>query len=81
MKWGFFVNRAGLSHDVRISLKRLPPPFANHYGVVPSPPPATHPSVIPVARECAAANTALTRLETIASELGDPWLVSPIIRC
>jgi len=73
------VNRAGLSHNVRMALKRLPPPFANHYGVVPSPPPAAHPSVMPVARECAAANAALTRLETIASELGDPWLVSRII--
>ncbi len=73
------VNRAGLSHNVRMALKRLPPPFANHYGVVPSPPPAAHPSVIPVARECEAAIIALTRLETIASERGDPWLVSRII--
>ena len=73
------VNRAGLSHNVRMALKRLPPPFANHYGVVPSPPPSAHPSVIPVARECEAANAALTRLETIASELGDPWLISRIV--
>ena len=73
------VNRADLSHNVRVALKRLPPPFANHYGVVPSPPPAAHPSVVPVARACEAANAALTRLETIASELGDPWLVSRII--
>jgi Fic family protein len=73
------VDRSGLCHQVRQALKRLPPPFANHYGVVPLPPPAASPSIIPVMREIQAASAALARLETLTSELGDPWLVSRIL--
>jgi Fic family protein len=60
-------------------LKRLPPPFANHYGVVPLPPPSSSPSFTPIVREIQAASAALARLETLTSELGDPWLVSRIL--
>ena len=73
------MNRSDLSHQVRAALKRLPPPYASHYGVVPYPPPAVSPSILPVARECQSASTALARLETLVSELGDPWLVSRIL--
>lgn len=73
------MKRSDLSHHVRAALKRLPPPYASHYGVVPLAPPATSPSVIPVAREIQAASAALVRLETLAAELGDPWLVSRIV--
>jgi Fic family protein len=73
------VNRALLSHHVRAALKRLPPPYASHYGVVPYPPPAASPVITPVAAHCEAARTALARLEALVSELGDPWLVSRIL--
>ncbi|MDR3529433.1 MAG: Fic family protein [Rhodopila sp.] len=73
------MNRSELSHQVRAALKRLPPPYANHYGVVPFPPPASPPSVMAVAAQCHAALNALARLETLVSELGDPWLVSRIL--
>jgi Fic family protein len=74
-----FVDRSGLCHQVRGALKRLPPPFSNHYGVVPLPPPTSSPSITPVLREIQAASAALARLETLTSELGDPWLVSRIL--
>lgn len=73
------MKRADLCHQVRMSLKRLPPPFANHYGVVPLPPPSAPPSTIKVTREAQAAWSALARLEAVTSEIGDPWLVSRIL--
>jgi Fic family protein len=73
------VNRSGLCHQVRQALKRLPPPFANHYGVVPLPPPAASPTFTSVMREVQTASASLARLETLTSELGDPWLVSRIL--
>ena len=73
------MDRSDLCHQVRQALKRLPPPFANHYGVVPLPPPAASPSITPVMGEIQAASAALARLETLTSELGDPWLVSRIL--
>ncbi|HEY1412961.1 MAG TPA: Fic/DOC family N-terminal domain-containing protein, partial [Rhodopila sp.] len=73
------MRRSDLSHEVRQALKRLPPPFANHYGVVPVTPPAAHPSILPVTSQVHSALAALSRLETLVSELGDPWLVSRIL--
>lgn len=73
------MRRSNLSHEVRQALKRLPPPFTNHYGVVPVTPPAAHPSILPVAAQVHSALAALSRLETLVSELGDPWLVSRIL--
>ena len=73
------MKRADLSHDVRQTLKRLPPPYDSHYGVVPTAPPELPPSVIPVAERHAAAMRALARLETLVAELGDPWLVSRVL--
>jgi Fic family protein len=74
-----FLDRSGLCRQVRGALKRLPPPFASHYGVVPLPPPMSSPSIAPVMREIQAASAALARLETLTSELGDPWLVSRVL--
>jgi len=73
------VNRTLLSHHVRAALKRLPPPYASHYGAVPYPPPAASPAITPVAARCEAARTALAQLEAVVTELGDPWLVSRIL--
>ena len=73
------MRRSDLSHVGRQALKRLPPPLANHYGLVPDPPPAGSPSAMPVAHQVHAALGALAGLETLVSELGDPWLVSRIV--
>lgn len=62
-----------------MALRRLPPPYANHYGVVPTPPPTAPPSIIPVAGRFDAAMRALARLDTLVSELQYPWLVSRIL--
>jgi Fic family protein len=62
-----------------MALRRLPPPYANHYGVVPLPPPAAPPFIIPVAGRYQAAMNALARLDTLESELRDPWLVSRVL--
>jgi Fic family protein len=73
------IRRIEPCHDVRLALQRLPPPYANHYGVVPPPPPAALPSIIPVADRYLAATNALTKLDTLVSELQDPWLVSRVL--
>jgi len=76
---GVFVKRSDLTPEVQNLLKRLPEPFANHYGVRPSPPPPYAPSIMEVTVRHAAAMAALVRLETIVSEMSDPWLVSRVL--
>lgn len=77
--WRLTIRRTELCHDVRLALQRLPPPYASHYGVVPAAPPAVLPSIIPIADRYLAATKALVRLDTLASELQDPWLVSRVL--
>jgi Fic family protein len=73
------MKRSDLSHHVRNTLKRLPHPFDNHYGVRPSPPPFDTPSILMVQKRHSAAIEALTKIETIVSEMADSWLVSRIL--
>ena len=73
------MKRAELSHEVRQTLKRLPPPFEAHHGVVPLPPPSASPSVIPVTARHQASLKALAKLDVLVSELRDPWLVSRVL--
>jgi Fic family protein len=73
------VNRDHLSHAIREQLKRLPPPFDSHYGVVPLPPPEEGIAVGPVLARLKAADAALVRIETLAAELKDPYLISRIL--
>lgn len=74
------MRRADLTNDVQRLLKRLPAPYANHYGVVPSPPPGDHPpSIMTIAGRHRDAMTSLVKLETLVSELEDPWLVSRVL--
>lgn len=73
------MKRDNLAHAVRQRLKRLPPPFQAHYGVVPLPPPEESVSVGPVLARHTAANAALARVETLAAELADPYLISRIL--
>jgi Fic family protein len=73
------LKRADLRQSVRRRLKRLPPPFGAHYGVVPLPPPENGITVAPALPRVVAANAALARIDTLAAELADPYLVSRIL--
>ncbi len=73
------MKRAELTPAVQQRLQRLPEPYANHYGVVPAPPPMEPPSIIAIADRHAEAMAALVRLETIVAEMPDPWLVSRVL--
>lgn len=73
------MHSADLGNGVRERLKRLPPPFDAHYGVVPLPPPEDGVSVAPVLPLHSNAAAALTRVDTLARELADPYLISRIL--
>ncbi|WP_377829272.1 Fic family protein [Bradyrhizobium lupini] len=73
------MNRDNLTYAVRERLKRLPAPHAAHYGVVPLPPPKDGVAVGPVLARLRAADAALVRIETLAAELKDPYLISRIL--
>lgn len=73
------MNRNELCHAIRERLKRLPPPFEAHYGVVPPPPPEEAVLATPILKRLSEANAALVRLETLAEELPDPYLISRIL--
>jgi Fic family protein len=73
------VNRNNLANGVRDRLKRLPPPYQAHYGVVPHPPPEQGVPVGQVLARLSAADTALAKIETLAAELKDPYLISRIL--
>jgi Fic family protein len=73
------VKRDNLIHAVRAWLKRLPPPFQAHDGVVPSPPPEDGVSILPIQRRHSDAHAALARVQTLAAELKDPFLISRIL--
>jgi len=73
------MKRDNLSHSVRQRLKRYPPPFDAHYGVVPAPPPEDIVSTLDIRDRCRAADKALTTVEILASKLPDPWRVSRIL--
>lgn len=73
------MNRDNLNHAVREQLKRLPAPHAAHYGVVPLPPPQDGVAVGTVLARLRAADASLVRIETLAAELKDPYLISRIL--
>lgn len=75
----FSLNRDNLTHAVREQLKRLPAPHAAHYGVVPLPPPEDGVAVGPILAQVRAADAALVRIETLAAELKDTYLISRIL--
>jgi Fic family protein len=75
----FRMKRSDLVHAVRERLKRLPPPFQAHYGVVPLPPPEGAVALTPAQRQHSEATAALARVQTLAAELADPWLISRIL--
>lgn len=75
-----FVNRDLLTHAVRQRLVRLPAPHDSHYGVVPLPPPENHVSLDGVLDRLVAASAALGKVQAIAQEMADPYLISRILK-
>ncbi|MGB9368562.1 MAG: Fic/DOC family N-terminal domain-containing protein [Xanthobacteraceae bacterium] len=73
------MTRDELTQSVRERLKRLPQPFDSHYGVVPLPPPEDFIPLPAVSARLSAADAAFARIDTIASELKDPYLISRIL--
>lgn len=73
------MKRDDLCHAVRDRLKRLPRPFESHYGVVPLPPPEDAVFVTPVVHQLSKAEAALGRIDALALDLKDPWLISRIL--
>lgn len=73
------MKRDDLSHAVRERLKRLPAPYEAHYGVVPLPPPEDAIAVGPVQQRHSAAMAALGKVEMLATDLSDPYLISRIL--
>ena len=73
------MRRVDLCHAIRQCLKRLPPPFDAHYGVVPPPPPQSAIPLGAAASRVEAATAALARVDAIAAELHDPYLISRIL--
>lgn len=74
------MRRDDLSHAVRERLKRLPQPYANHYGVVPLPPPEDAIPLGEIAASHRRASEALARVKLLADEFHDPFVVSRLLR-
>jgi len=73
------VRRDSLAGPVQQRLKRLPEPYANHYGVVPLPPPEEAVALSDALPRLREATVALAKIATYAAELADPFVVSRIL--
>lgn len=75
----FFVRRDDLAHAVRERLKRYPEPHASHYGVVPLAPPEDSIALGVAGARHQAASEAIARLDLLAAELKDPYIISRVL--
>ncbi|QOZ38383.1 hypothetical protein XH92_37315 [Bradyrhizobium sp. CCBAU 53421] len=73
------MKRSDLSHTIRETLKRLPPPYDSHYGVVPPAPPEEGVSVAGAAKALDAAQAAFGKVDAIAAQMKDPYIVSRVL--
>jgi Fic family protein len=74
------MHRGDLTSAVQRRLQRLPPPFAAHYGVVPLSPPEDAVVLPPeILQQHWKAVEAMARLDALAGELADPYLISRIL--
>jgi Fic family protein len=76
---GLTMDRTALCHTIRETLTRLPPPYDSHYGVVPPPLLETAIALEDAAPRYEAANAAIARIDAVAAELADPYLVSRVL--
>lgn len=73
------MRRDDLTEAVRKRLKRLPPPYAAHYGVVPLPPPEDPPLLRNSLPGLRAASAALARADALAADLKDQFILSRVL--
>ncbi len=73
------MQRDNLASAVQKQLKRLPAPYANHYGVVPLPPPEDAVRLSEALPRLREATAALAKIATYAAELADPFVLSRIL--
>lgn len=73
------MKRSDLSHAIRETLKRLPPPYASHYGIVPPAPPEDGVSTVAATMALEAAQAAFGTVEAIAAEMQDPFIISRVL--
>jgi Fic family protein len=73
------MKRIDLSHAIRETLKRLPPPYDSHYGIVPPAPPEEGISVVGAAKALDAAQVAFGKVDIIAAQMKDASIVSRVL--
>lgn len=73
------MRRSDLTGAVQRQLKKLPKPFESHYGVVPLSPPEDAITLSTALPHLRAASEALGRVNTLAAELKDPFIISRIL--
>lgn len=73
------MKRSDLSHTIRETLKRLPPPYDSHYGIVPPAPPEEGVSVAGATKALEAAQAAFGKVDAIAVQMKDPYIVSRVL--
>lgn len=73
------MKRNLLAPQVRARLKRLPPPFGAHYGVVPAPPPENGVAMTSALQRHQQATAALAAIDALAGRHDDAFLLSRIL--
>lgn len=73
------MKRSELSHTIRETLKRLPPPYDSHYGIVPPAPPEDGVFVGGAMKALEAAQAAFGKVDAIAAQMKDPYIVSRVL--
>lgn len=73
------MKRSDLSHTIREALKRLPPPYEAHYGIVPPAPPEGGVFAPGATKALEAAQAAFGKVDAIAAQMKDPYIVSRVL--
>lgn len=73
------MKRSDLSHTIREALKRLPPPYEAHYGIVPPAPPEGGVFAPGATKALDAAQAAFGKVDAIAAQMKDPYIVSRVL--
>jgi len=73
------MHRDNLTEIIRKQLRRLPAPYAAHYGVVPPPPPETAIKLGSAGAAVEAAERALVEADVLAREITDAFLLSRVL--